>query len=88
MRDNKLREVKHTTDRWINPLNPTREQDVILTRLRIGHTWHTYKHLMSKTEPEECLTCGTEITVKHILLECRQFSEERLKHNISNYLSE
>lgn len=50
LRDNKLREIKHTTDRWINSLNLTREQYVILTRLRIGHTWHTHRHLIEKKE--------------------------------------
>ncbi|CAI6367237.1 unnamed protein product [Macrosiphum euphorbiae] len=38
LRDNKLREIKHTADRWINPTNLTREQEIILTSLRIGHS--------------------------------------------------
>jgi len=32
LRNNKLREIKPTTDRWINSTNLTREQEVILTR--------------------------------------------------------
>ncbi|CAI6367276.1 unnamed protein product [Macrosiphum euphorbiae] len=87
LRDNKLREIKPTTDRWINPTNLTRQQEVILTRLRIGHTWHTHKHLMDKTDLEPCITCGSEISIKHLLLECRQFNEERTKHNIPSSLS-
>uniref|UniRef100_A0A2S2P5Q9 RNase H type-1 domain-containing protein n=1 Tax=Schizaphis graminum TaxID=13262 RepID=A0A2S2P5Q9_SCHGA len=88
LRDNKLREIKSTTDRWINPTNLTREQEVILTRLRIGHSWHTHKHLMDKTDPEPCITCGSEISIKHLLLECRQFNDERSKYNMPSTISE
>jgi len=77
LRDNKLREIKPTTDRWINPISLTRKQEVILTRLRIDHSWYTHKHLMDKTDPEPCTTCGSEISTKHSLLECHQFNEER-----------
>ncbi|XP_025419689.1 uncharacterized protein LOC112690014 [Sipha flava] len=85
--DNKLREIKPTTDRWINPSNITRQQEVILTRLRIGHSWHTHKHLMDKTDSEPCITCGSNISNKHLLLECRQFNEERIKHNIPSSIA-
>ena len=88
LRDNKLREIKSTTDRWINPTNLTREQEVILTRLRIGHSWHTHKHLMDKTDPEPCITCGSEISIKHLLLECRQFNDIRTKYNMPSTISE
>ncbi|XP_025405911.1 uncharacterized protein LOC112680124 [Sipha flava] len=87
LRDNKLREIKPITDRWINPSNITRQQEVILTRLRIGHSWHTHKHLMDKTDSEPCITCGSNISIKHILLECRQFNEERTKHNIPSSIA-
>jgi hypothetical protein len=33
-------------------------------------------------------TCGHEISIKHILLESRQFDEEITKHNIPNILTE
>jgi len=88
LRDNKLREIKPTTDRWINSSNITRQQEIILTRLRIGHSWHTHKHLMDKTDPEPCITCGSNITIKHLLLECRQFNEERTKHNLPSSIAE
>ncbi|KAF0758481.1 RNase H domain-containing protein [Aphis craccivora] len=37
---------------------------------------------MDKTDPEPHITCGAEISIKHLLLECRQFNKERAKHNI------
>jgi hypothetical protein len=44
----------------------------------------TNKHLMDKTDPEPYIICRTEISIKHILLDCRQFNEERVKYNIPN----
>jgi len=52
-------------------------------RLRIGHTWHTHKHPVDKSEPESCTTCGSEISVKRLLVEC-QFNEERTKYKTAS----
>ncbi|KAF0767050.1 Uncharacterized protein FWK35_00001936 [Aphis craccivora] len=43
---------------------------------------------MNNSEPKPYTTCGLEVSIKHLLLECRQFNEERAKHNIPNSLSE
>jgi len=58
-----------------------------MTHLRIRHTWNTRKHIMDKTEPKPCSTCGSEISIKHLLLECCQFNEKRFKFYIPNNLS-
>lgn len=54
----------------------------MLTRLRIAHTWHTHKHLVNRTEPDPFITCGTEVIVKHTLLECRKLKRKRIKVNL------
>lgn len=71
----KLRKIKSSIFSWPNFLTKRRER-VIMNRLRIGHTRLTHGHLMSKDEKPICITCGTELTVQHILTECRQYSEE------------
>jgi len=48
---NKLREIKYSVQPWpkVNHLNG--KEEVILNRLRIGHTRVTHGHLMRKTKP-------------------------------------
>jgi hypothetical protein len=48
-----------------------RREEVVLNRLRIGHTHHTHGHLMKKEPPKICLTCKISTTIKHIITECR-----------------
>jgi hypothetical protein len=37
---------------------------------------------MKNQAPTVCPSCGTTLTVKHLLTECRFNEEERKKHNI------
>ena len=55
-----------------------RKEQIILSRLRIGHTRLTHGYLMSNTQPPICQRCGTQITVKHIFAECRYLANLRV----------
>ena len=52
---------------------------MLLTRLRIGHTRLTHGYLMST--PHEaaprCNNCNSILTIRHILVECRNFNSQR-----------
>ena len=52
-----------------NTLN--RRDQVVMTRLRIGHTNLTHGHLMDKSPPKMCDECNIPITVKHLLYRVR-----------------
>ena len=76
---NKLREVTESTSELPNSNCSNREWEVKLCRLRIGHTHLTHSHLMTRTNPPECV-CGEEATtVKHLLLECPSYDQPRLR---------
>ena len=47
-----------------------RKEDVILTRLRIGHTRLTHRHYLANEDAPECIPCDRPLTVKHILIQC------------------
>ncbi|XP_058449303.1 uncharacterized protein LOC131429269 [Malaya genurostris] len=85
-RDVKLREVKRDTLRWTDRGSPAEQRQ--LTRLRIGHTRLTHTFLLKKEEPPNCECCGVELTVRHIILECRKYDGERRKYNIGSSLYE
>ena len=76
---NKLRNIKDTTYKWSSSLQKERLNEVLLARLRIGHTNITHGHLMCTPHepPPICDTCLVELTVKHILIECEKFSRIR-----------
>lgn len=51
-------------------LKLNRKNEMVLNRLRIGHTNLTHGFLMTKEDAKTCNKCGTRRSVKHILKEC------------------
>ncbi|XP_066907144.1 uncharacterized protein [Halyomorpha halys] len=88
MRDNKLRMVQQTVKRPTRNLNLLRREDVVLTRLRIGHTRLTHGHLMKKENAPTCRYCGNDLTVRHILTECIAHEPHRFSSDLQEMLSE
>ncbi|GBN39600.1 hypothetical protein AVEN_70064-1 [Araneus ventricosus] len=75
---NKLQSIKHVIDCW--PSLPIRKLDsVVLTRLRIGHTRFTHRHLLLGKPAPLCTACQCQMTVLHILIECRRFNHQRIR---------
>ncbi|GFY31925.1 putative RNA-directed DNA polymerase from transposon X-element [Trichonephila clavipes] len=70
--DNKLHSVKPVIGAW--PVMPMRRTDVKLTRLRIGHTRFTHRHLLFGERAPECPSCHVSYTVHHILIDCPVFN--------------
>jgi ribonuclease HI len=73
---NKLRAIKQSITAWRT--NPSRKYDVIITRLRIGHTRYTHRHLLLRDPAPMCQQCTTIMSVKHILVECPVYASQRL----------
>ena len=61
----------------------TRRESIVLTRLRIGHTRLTHKHVLEKA-PQPLCTCQNLLTVDH-LFTCDKYSRKRLRHNITDH---
>jgi ribonuclease HI len=76
---NKLRNVKHSVYRWTHPYSKVRRDEVILARLRIGHTRLTHGHLMEASGVlPYCHSCLVPLTVEHFMVECPDFQAHRL----------
>ena len=60
----------------------SRREEVVIHRLRIGHTRLTHSYLMEgKTNPPVCPYCNNaELTVKHIMIDCTHFKYTRRNH--------
>ena len=55
----------------------TRAEEVVITRLRIGHTKATKSHILSRGPPTACHHFGQTLTIEHMLLECAVLQECR-----------
>ena len=77
---NKLQPIKpllgDTTLRNIS----SRRDEVVLHRLRLGHSYLTHSYLLKGEDAPECVPCQCLLTVEHILLHCVDFSLIRPKH--------
>jgi ribonuclease HI len=65
-----------------------RRDEILIHRLRIGHTYLTHGHLVRAEPPPTCTVCQTELTVEHILLRCSSLSNIRAKFFNVSSLSE
>ncbi|KAE9521571.1 hypothetical protein AGLY_018035 [Aphis glycines] len=86
--NNKLREIKNTTEYWPKPHTSNRKDEVVINRLRIGHSKMSHGHLMRREEPAMCLTCGEPLTVKHLLIHCRIHIDTRKSLKLPDNLFE
>ena len=77
----KLREIKKDVRKWKSSHNKNRRIETTLSRLRVGHTNITHSYLMqSQANSPECERCREPVTVKHLLVECRKYTQVRNKY--------
>ena len=73
---NKLHEIKPVFGKN-NIYRSLRREEVVLTRLRIGHTRLTHSYLLKREDQPFCISCNEPFTVKHFLIDCIEFSHTR-----------
>ena len=59
-----------------------RSEQVVLTRLRIGHTHLTHSYLLTRQPQPICTTCNKILTIQHLLIECNRHNLQRKQHGI------
>ena len=71
----KLKSIRPSVHPW--PYSRMdRRSEIVLTRLRIGHTRYTHGYLMVSgvgRQVPRCSTCHVDLTVVHILVQCPNF---------------
>jgi ribonuclease HI len=78
--NNKLVQIKEKVKSQSTCRGSTRRKDVLITRLKIGHTYFTHSFLLKGQEPPRCIGCDCSLTVEHFLLHCPDFSDIRAKY--------
>ena len=74
---NKLLDIKPTIGEYQSVVRNIRREEVVLARLRLGHTRVTHSYLLQGEEPPQCVGCDAPFTVRHFLLECSDFAQVR-----------
>ena len=72
-----LHDIKMRTGHWSSSSRKNRLEEKTLARLRIGHTYLTHSFIFRDANKPRCTNCNTQLTVKHILLHCREYENER-----------
>ena len=83
---NKLHHIQDAIGEWSAGYRRNRKDEVIISRLHIGHTHITHSHLLKGEDSPVCPTCKVPLTVKHILINCDRFRRIRPKHYQTNNL--
>jgi hypothetical protein len=85
---NKLRAVKPSVRVWTSSFRSIRRDEVIRTRLRIGHTHLTSGHLLRDVPAPLCFNCDAPLTVAHIMVDCPRYGEARRTYQLHGALSD
>jgi ribonuclease HI len=89
--DTEVNNKLHTIEPHLKPLKPyhlPRREELLIHRLRIGHTHLTHAYLLKKENPPECIPCQSPLTVEHILLHCIDFNLVRQKYYSASTLTD
>ena len=67
---NKHFQIQPTLEEWRPALRKSRRELAIIFQLRIGHKRLTHSFILKQEPQPQCLTCETNGTENHILIEC------------------
>ena len=82
--NNKLFEIKPILSESVI-FNMSRREEVVLSRLRIGHSYLTHSFLLKKEVRPQCTHCDEPLTIRHIILSCQHFASIRRRfYNVNN----
>ena len=66
---NKLFNIKPGLGEWLPGLWTNRREEIILARLRIGHSYITHCYLLKGEEEPQCVPSNALLTIRHILVD-------------------
>ena len=72
-----LYKIKPIISEWKSSNRANRAEEIKITRLRLDTCLFNRKHHFANELHPNCNSCPTPISVKHIILDCPQFSNQR-----------
>lgn len=84
----KLSRIKDCVRPWASSTRASRREEIILTRLRIGHCHFSHKYLLCGEPSPICDICEENLTVEHVLLHCGKYHDSRRRYRLGSSLKE
>ena len=78
----KYKSIRSKIDPWLSSFNTSRRVEIILTRLRIGHTYATHNFILEGRSAPVCAHCDRVLSVEHILVHCAMFLNQRRRYHL------
>lgn len=69
--------IKPILGHWPSSHQHTRLKEILIARLRLGHTKITHLYIINHEPHPICNTCQTNYTISHMLINCQQYATER-----------
>ena len=83
LNNRKYKAIRPNITFWPSCYQKKRREEIVLCRLRIGHSYLTHKFLLEGSDAPVCDYCGSPLTIDHILVHCRRYEAARRKHGLS-----
>ena len=80
VRPDKLFQINPTVGDFYDWTGLSRREEIVITRARIGHTYFTHSYLLKDEDMPWCIPCHCPDAVKHILLDCIDLCDTRIKY--------
>ena len=75
--ENKLHQIQPKVNKNHKFSSKNRREEIIFSRLRIGHSYLTHRYLLANDLIPLCIPCDEILTIKHILIDCIDFQSMR-----------
>ena len=72
-----LKRIKQHVGEWASSIRDKRIEEVVLCRLRLGHTLLTHSYLLDHLPAPLCESCDCPLNVEHVLLDCQLYDVAR-----------
>ena len=76
--DTNLKSIKVVSGKWETSMRSNRREEIVLCRLRLGHTLFTHSFILDRDPRPLCDRCQCPLSVQHILIECPKYANERI----------
>ena len=73
-----LKSIKEVSGPWDTSTRKNRREEIVLCRLRLGHTRFTHSFLIDREPRPRCDHCQCPRSVQHLLIECPAYATERI----------
>ena len=78
----KYKKIRKNVETWHSSFQKDRRTEIVLSRLRMGHTALTHKFILEGSTAPICARCAVPLSVEHILVQCVKYRSQRQRFHL------